>query len=197
MRKITIENLLKLRVVVENESEISDNDLFDLETIAIDVGKTKIGRIASYLNLQNINYSEALKNKKITTNNILEGNYSFLYTLLNLMDKIGFHKNSQVAKNDENSMFNKLINPESLMIANEVLNTDDNVSSIVYPASGTMIACSLLINDGKFTPRRLIEISQRQSIVELFCDEYSYDMNKNRSGSFGAMEINRIYSNFS
>lgn len=194
MRKITIENLLKLRVVVENENEISNDDLFDIETLAIDVGKTRIGRIASYLDLKDISYSEALKSKRITTNNVLKGNYSFLCGLLNLIDEIGFHKNSAVAVNDENTMFNRLINPEALLIANDILNTDDNVSSIVYPASGTMIASSLLINDGKYTPQQLIEISQNQSIIKLFCDEYSYDMSKNRSGSFGAMELNRIYS---
>lgn len=192
MRQIVVDNLHKLRIEIDNIQDVSVEKLVVLEKIACQVGKTRIGRISSFLRVENVSYSEAIKNKLITTDNVLKGEYSFILTLMKVINTIGFHKKSTIASNDERSKFNSLIDSKVLFISSEILNTEENKSCNEYPASGTLIACSALMNERNYPADKLIRIAKEHSIIDLFCDEYFYKKSKNRSGSFGAMEIDRI-----
>lgn len=182
------DNILKDKRIKIKDSICGNKEVALLASLGKD-SKTKIGRIASLLKLnKDISYSEALQTKELNPKEILTGNFDEIYPILRVTTNVGWHKSSQIAKNDEAATFHRWVDATAINIAKDVILTSENSESESHPTSGLILAIQGLRIKG-YTPQQIKGLAETQSIVDEVYMVYNGKISKPRSGVYGAREI--------
>lgn len=177
--------LREKRINITDFDETTEQEKKALLATSEGITGRKVGNILGFLNSDN---NTSYSRTKAYSKDNFEGNFDDVYYKLTILSDVGWHKNSVLAINDENTSLNAIMDKKSVEMASEILRTSEaNQESETYPASGLVSSIQALRLRG-MSEVEIMEKAKKERLDEVVYREYKV---KPRPVS-GATEMIRV-----